>query len=190
MLDLIASLQWVHDNIAQFGGDPGNVTIFGQSGGGAKVSTMQAMPAAKGLRHKGIVQSGAALRSGDKDRATEQAKAIMKAMGAADLAAMREAPVAAVMAAARTAGPAGGRWGPVMDGMALTGHPFDPAANPAWRRCADHGRLHVGRADPLQRRLRLVGEADRSPDDRAAEGPVRPADRQAGRRRQGRLSEG
>ena len=78
MLDLIASLQWVHDNIAQFGGDPGNVTIFGQSGGGAKVSTMQAMPAAKGLRHKGIVQSGAALRSGDKDRATEQAKAIMR----------------------------------------------------------------------------------------------------------------
>jgi len=131
MLDLIASLQWVHDNIAQFGGDPGNVTIFGQSGGGAKVSTMQAMPAAKGLRHKGIVQSGAALRSGDKDRANEQAKAIMKAMGAADLAAMREAPVAAVMAAARTAGPAGGRWGPVMDGITLTGHPFDPAANPA-----------------------------------------------------------
>jgi para-nitrobenzyl esterase len=131
MLDLIASLQWVHDNIAQFGGDPGNVTIFGQSGGGAKVSTMQAMPAAKGLRHKGIVQSGAALRSGDRDRATEQARAIMKAMGGLDLAAMREAPVAAVMAAARTAGPAGGRWGPVMDGVAITGHPFDPVANPA-----------------------------------------------------------
>ena len=131
MLDLIASLQWVHDNIAAFGGDPGNVTIFGQSGGGAKVSTMQAMPAAKGLRHKGIVQSGAALRSGDKDRATEQARAIMKAMGGLDIAAMREAPASAIMAAARTAGPIGGRWGPVMDGVALTGHPFDPIANPA-----------------------------------------------------------
>ncbi|MEQ1782380.1 MAG: carboxylesterase family protein, partial [Hyphomonadaceae bacterium] len=59
MLDIVMALEWVRDNIAQFGGDPGNVTIFGQSGGGAKVSTLLAMPAAKGLFHKAIIQSGA-----------------------------------------------------------------------------------------------------------------------------------
>lgn len=59
MLDIVAALQWVHDNIEQFGGDPDNVTIFGQSGGGAKVLTLLAMPQAKGLFHKAIVQSGA-----------------------------------------------------------------------------------------------------------------------------------
>src|SRR3546814_10349851 len=53
-LDLIAALQWVQRNIAAFGGDPGNVTVFGQSGGGAKIATLMAMPAAKGLFHKAI----------------------------------------------------------------------------------------------------------------------------------------
>jgi para-nitrobenzyl esterase len=60
MLDIVSALQWVHDNIASFGGDPGNVTIFGQSGGGGKVGTLMYMPSAKGLFHKGIMQSGAA----------------------------------------------------------------------------------------------------------------------------------
>ena len=59
MLDIVAALEWVHDNIENFGGDPNNVTVFGQSGGGAKVLTLTAMPAAKGLFHKAIVQSGA-----------------------------------------------------------------------------------------------------------------------------------
>jgi para-nitrobenzyl esterase len=58
MMDLVKALQWVRDNIAQFGGDPANVTIFGQSGGGGKVSTLMAMPSAKGLFNKAIVQSG------------------------------------------------------------------------------------------------------------------------------------
>jgi para-nitrobenzyl esterase len=58
MLDLVAALQWVRDNIAAFGGDPANVTIFGQSGGGAKVTNLMAMPAARGLFHKAIAQSG------------------------------------------------------------------------------------------------------------------------------------
>jgi para-nitrobenzyl esterase len=58
MLDIVAALEWVRDNIAGFGGDPGNVTIMGQSGGGAKVCTLTAMPSAKGLFHKAVVESG------------------------------------------------------------------------------------------------------------------------------------
>ena len=60
MMDLVAALEWIHANIANFGGDPSNVTIFGQSGGGGKVITLMATPAAKGLFHKAIVESGAA----------------------------------------------------------------------------------------------------------------------------------
>ena len=69
MLDLVAALEWVRDNIANFGGDPGNVTIFGESGGGGKVSALMAMPSAKGLFGKAIVESGSSLRAGDKDQA-------------------------------------------------------------------------------------------------------------------------
>ena len=59
VLDIVAALQWIRQNIAQFGGDPDNVTLFGQSGGGAKILTLTAMPAAQGLFHKAIEQSGA-----------------------------------------------------------------------------------------------------------------------------------
>ena len=133
MLDLIAALQWVRDNIAAFGGDSGNVTVFGQSGGGAKVATTLAMPAANGLRHRGIVESGAALRSADKAAAAEQARRLTRELGVADLAALRQVPAGAILAAVRGQGPAGLRWGPVMDGVAITGHPFDPVANPVGR---------------------------------------------------------
>ncbi|MHB8596990.1 MAG: carboxylesterase/lipase family protein [Ktedonobacteraceae bacterium] len=71
MLDLVMALKWVRDNIAAFGGDPGNVTIFGESGGGAKVSTLLAMPAAEGLFHRAIVQSGPGLRVMSREKATE-----------------------------------------------------------------------------------------------------------------------
>jgi len=74
MADLVAALQWVQDNIAQFGGDPGNVTIFGQSGGGSKVTRLMHMPVAKGLFHKGIAQSGGALNY----RTVEPATAIKR----------------------------------------------------------------------------------------------------------------
>ncbi len=62
MLDIVASLEWVKNNIAHFGGDPGSVTIMGQSGGGGKVCTLMAMPSAKGLFHKGVALSGATLK--------------------------------------------------------------------------------------------------------------------------------
>ena len=81
MLDLVASLEWVRDNIAAFGGDPGNVTIFGQSGGGGKVSTLLAMPAAKGLFHRAIAESGSEVKGVPRDRATEGAEAFMAELG-------------------------------------------------------------------------------------------------------------
>src|SRR5207248_7561052 len=71
MLDLVAALEWIRDNIAAFGGDPGNVTIFGVSGGGMKVAALMAMPGAKGLFHKGISESGPGLRGIDVVNASE-----------------------------------------------------------------------------------------------------------------------
>jgi para-nitrobenzyl esterase len=78
MADLVAALQWVHENIAQFGGDPGNVTIFGQSGGGGKVMRLMHMPVAKGLFHRVIAQSGGSLnyRTVEPDTAIKRQQAI------------------------------------------------------------------------------------------------------------------
>lgn len=81
MLDCVAALEWVRDNIANFGGDPGNVTIMGQSGGGAKVCVLTAMPAAKGLFHKAVVLSGASLRAVEKDQAEKLASYVLKEAG-------------------------------------------------------------------------------------------------------------
>src|SRR6201999_3912113 len=81
LLDLVAVLEWVRENIARFGGDPGCVTIFGQSGGGGKVGTLMAMPAAKGLFHRAIVQSGSMLRVGTQDNSRELAADIVKELG-------------------------------------------------------------------------------------------------------------
>ena len=72
----------MRDNVGRFGGDPANVTIFGQSGGGAKVSTLMAMPAAKGLFHKAIVQSGSQLRLATADASAAQAEAVLKELQA------------------------------------------------------------------------------------------------------------
>jgi len=78
MLDIVAALEWVRDNIANFGGDPGNVTIMGQSGGGAKVCILTSMPCAKGLFHKAVVLSGASRRSGDKAYSESLGTAVLK----------------------------------------------------------------------------------------------------------------
>ncbi len=83
-LDLVMALEWVRDNIAQFGGDPGNVTLFGVSGGGGKLNTLMAMPAAKGLFHRGIIESGSLLRADDKDTATQTAKMVLSRLGLAE----------------------------------------------------------------------------------------------------------
>src|SRR5258707_4529242 len=80
-MDLTASLEWVRDNIESFGGNPGNVMIFGQSGGGAKTSAMLATPAARGLFHRAAVQSGSLLKFVPRDRATQSAEALLKQLG-------------------------------------------------------------------------------------------------------------
>jgi len=129
-MDIIAALHWVKDNVAKFGGDPNNVTIFGQSGGAGKVSTLMAMPAAKGLFHRAIIQSGSALRGTSQDAATKNAEAFMSKVGAKTVDQMQSMPMAQLIAAA-TGGGGGGagiNFGPVLDGKTLIEGPFDPAA--------------------------------------------------------------
>jgi para-nitrobenzyl esterase len=124
-LDLILALEWVRDNIAGFGGDPGNVMIFGESGGGAKISTLLAMPAAKGLFHKAAIQSGSLFRATDKETATEYASALMTRLGLTRVEDLAKVPAAELFKAAE-AGPLDP--GPVIDGCTLLRHPWDPDA--------------------------------------------------------------
>jgi len=80
-LDMVAALEWVKENISNFGGDPGNVSIMGQSGGGAKVCTLAAMPAAQGLIHKAVPLSGSTTQAGDQDVSRKLGEYIMKEAG-------------------------------------------------------------------------------------------------------------
>ncbi len=130
MLDIVLVLEWVRDNIARFGGDPDNVTIFGESGGGAKVAMLQAMPAASGLFHKAIIQSGPGLRAVTKEAATETARRFLAAASIepgqlgklATLSATKIQRAAASLGADRLMRP----FSPCMEGLALPRHPFDP----------------------------------------------------------------
>jgi len=81
LLDMVAALQWIHDNIADFGGDPDNVTIIGQSGGGAKVCLLATMPATKGLIHKSVSLSGSAIRANNKNYSKLLGEYIVKEAG-------------------------------------------------------------------------------------------------------------
>jgi para-nitrobenzyl esterase len=125
-MDIVAALEWVRDNVANFGGDPNNVTIFGQSGGAGKVSTLLAMPPAKGLFHRAIFQSGAALKGTPKDRATQSAQALMAKAGVKTVEDLQRLPLDKLFDAARaTPGVAGG---PVVDGKTLPRDGWDPTA--------------------------------------------------------------
>ncbi len=131
MLDLVAALEWVRDNIATFGGDPGNVTIFGESGGGAKVSALMAMPAAAGLFHRAIIQSGPGLRMTERSTATRRAENFLRALGLAanEIERLQTIPVEQIFEAHLAVNPNRiGGWAPVVDGLALPHHPFDPVA--------------------------------------------------------------
>jgi len=157
MLDIIAALRWVRENIATFGGDPGNVMVFGESGGGMKTSTLMAMPAAHGLFHKAGIQSGPFLRAIPLDIATETARRLLAGLGIGphEVGRLAEVP-AQKLIAMELAGGAGplsvptrgylaahpnpppgirrlraahpGDWGPVTDGEFLARDPFAPDA--------------------------------------------------------------
>ncbi len=144
MLDIVAALEWVRDNIATFGGDPGSVTIMGQSGGGAKVCILTAMPAAKGLFHKAVVLSGASARAGDRELSRKLGAQILKEAGLApaDIGKLQQMPwkdyyaaaTRAQQALAKEMAAAGGGirtgFSPVVDGTVLPQHPYYPDAAP------------------------------------------------------------
>jgi para-nitrobenzyl esterase len=148
MLDIVALLEWVRDNISNFGGDPGNVMIFGQSGGGGKVGALMAMPAATGLFHRAAVQSGSMLRMGEPEDSAKRASAILAELNltSSQLDRLQTVPTERLLAASRAVvkglGPPPGigrssqwsslprriGWGPCRDGKIFPTHPFDPTA--------------------------------------------------------------
>jgi para-nitrobenzyl esterase len=148
MLDIVAALEWVRDNVTAFGGDPGVVTIFGQSGGGGKVSTLMGMPAAKGLFHRAIVESGSMLRGNTEERSQKLSDLVVAELGltSSTIDQIHTMPYAQILHGSQEVlrknnpRPAGGvpnfrrmaeslGFSPVVDGTILPAHPFDPQAS-------------------------------------------------------------
>lgn len=132
-MDLVLALQWVRDNIAAFGGDPGCVTVVGQSGGGAKIATLMAMPAAAGLFHRAMTMSGQQVTASGPLNATRRAEVWLDALGLTPdrIDEVRTLPVERLIEAAGATDPIlGGSlyFGPVLDGRSLPRHPFWPDA--------------------------------------------------------------
>ncbi|MCR5179906.1 MAG: carboxylesterase family protein [Bacteroidaceae bacterium] len=130
--DIVKALEWVRDNIERFGGDPNEVTIGGQSGGGGKVSTLLAMPSAKGLFKRAIVQSGSTLRQADPEGTRKYGIALAEELGqpateAADFSKYTYEELNAAVGRLAQKGTRGG-FSPVVDGTILPQHPFDPAS--------------------------------------------------------------
>jgi para-nitrobenzyl esterase len=128
MLDIVAALEWVQENIENFGGDPGNVTIFGESGGSMKTATLLSLPRAKGLFHRGICQAGVfaeGFRFAPMTRAfaDETSRALLRRLGAEGLEALAARPMRDIIAAQETAEGGPMAWRPVVDGEIL---PVDP----------------------------------------------------------------
>ena len=137
MLDIVAALQWVRDNIAQFGGDPNLVTIFGQSGGGRKVATLMSMPSAQGLYHRAVIESGAVLRLTAPEDALHYTELLLAELGfkAAQARELQNVPMARLIAANAEVlkkvvprEPGYTPNSPMVDGKAIPTHPWDPAA--------------------------------------------------------------
>ena len=161
MLDLILALRWVRDNIAQFGGDSQRVMLFGQSGGGAKIATLMAMPAARGLFQRAATMSGEQITASGPLHATRRAQAFLAALRIPNREAARlaelptERLVAALAASDPVIGHGGLYFGPVLDERALPRHPFYPDA-PAQSASVpmiignthDETRNLIGRSDP------------------------------------------
>ena len=136
LLDIVQSLKWIKENIAQFGGDPDNVTVFGESGGGGKATALMAMPSAKGLFHRAIIQSASLLRGMPREEATLSARALLARLELRpdQLDVLQQMP--AMQLVTYAFGNNGGpvplspplRYQPVVDGRTLPANPFDPAA--------------------------------------------------------------
>jgi para-nitrobenzyl esterase len=137
MLDIVHALGWVRDNIARFGGDPGTVTIFGQSGGGRKVATLLAMPSARGLFHRAIIESGATIKLVAPEQAANVARELVTALGLTQpkVRDLQQLPLDRIMSAyfavvrkmnvdQMTQG-----FSPVVDGTVIPAHPFHPTAS-------------------------------------------------------------
>lgn len=138
MLDIVAALEWVRDNIAEFGGHPGRVLIFGESGGGQKVSTLLAMPAAKGLFHRAVIESGPGVRMNSLEHATKVSDMFLAELGVTPdkISAIQEVPLDRIMHAQGEVNRKLGAFipgmvqgfSPVVDGVSLPQNPFDPVA--------------------------------------------------------------
>ena len=137
MMDIVAALRWVRSNIAEFGGDPNTVMIFGQSGGGRKVATLLAMPSAKGLFHRATIESGATLRLVEPNQGTQVARELMSALGLSktQVRELQRLPLDKIMGAyfevvrkmnvdQMTQG-----FSPLVDGSVIPQHPFQPNAS-------------------------------------------------------------
>ena len=136
-LDLVQALQWVQQHAHEFGGDAGNVTVFGQSGGGAKIATLMAMPAAAGLFHRAMTMSGQQVTAAGPRAATQRAQLLLDELGIApqDINSIRTLPVEKILSASRVRDPSriedtGLYFGPVLDARSLHRHPFYPDAPP------------------------------------------------------------
>lgn len=179
LLDLVLALTWVRDNIAEFGGDSGNVLIFGQSGGGAKCATLMAMPAARGLFHKVATHSGQQITASRTSTATRHARQLLEALHLPPdrVQVLKTLPMADLVKAHR----APDYLGPVTDGRSLPRDPFHPDAPPLSAdipmilgNTRDETRTLIGRADPtlfeltwetlrsaLERHSPFMGDLDR-----------------------------
>ena len=139
MLDIVQALKWVRTNIERFGGDPNTVMIFGQSGGGRKVSTLLTMPSAKGLFHRATIESGATIKLVERDQAAKVGERLLKKLSLTNtqLRELQNLPVQKIMSAyfavvrdmagidQMTAG-----FSPTMDGRVVSQHPYHPTASP------------------------------------------------------------
>lgn len=145
MLDAVLALKWVQDNIETFGGDPSRVMIFGESGGGSKVSKLLAMPCAKGLFNRAVIQSGPGIRGVERKDATEMAERLLSELGLKknELDKLQQLPAQQILDAVTRLPSLSRRtsiigaptsaimaFAPVVDGHYLPWHPFDPVAAP------------------------------------------------------------
>jgi para-nitrobenzyl esterase len=130
MLDIALALQWTRDNISAFGGDPKRVMIFGESGGGRKVSTMLALPPAKGLFHRAAIHSGSQLRLDSQAVGMERTERLLAALNVpkSDIARLWTLSQDELLAGAQTAQAAMGQFRPVIGTPSVPAHPFDPGA--------------------------------------------------------------